>query len=93
MRQGDVYFCQNDGYSRTSAENISSRPTSMLNERNHFPALEMCAKFSVGPTSPKPGPMFISVAITELSALVASMPSTIDMNRPPAATMNIFTMK
>ena len=44
---------QNDGAKITGAENISSRRTSMLWTRNHFPGEEKKAWCSLGPTTPK----------------------------------------
>ena len=52
-----------------SAENISNLPTSMFVDKNHFPVSEIKPKFSVGPISPKPGPMFMSVAMIQLIAV------------------------
>ncbi len=63
------YLFQKDGKSNTRAENNSSLPTSMSQARNHFPRADICEKFSDGPTSPNPGPIFISAEITELIAV------------------------
>jgi hypothetical protein len=63
------YLFQKEGKSSTRAENISSLPTSISQERNHFPGADICEKFSEGPTSPNPGPIFISAEITELIAV------------------------
>ncbi len=38
-----LYLRQNDGKKITSAENISNRPTSIFQARNHFPTSEMKA--------------------------------------------------
>jgi hypothetical protein len=38
-----TYFRQKAGKKTTSAENISSLPTSMFQDRNHFPKLEIKA--------------------------------------------------
>jgi hypothetical protein len=35
----------------------SNLPSSIKKDRNHLPAGATCAKFSVGPTFPNPGPM------------------------------------
>lgn len=60
---------------------------------NHLPAAEIHAQLSEGPTSPKPGPMFLRAAMVGLMPLRWSLSSTSTMKHPPARTRKMVTMK
>ena len=52
--------------------NSSSRPNSISAVRTIFASGEKAAKQPVGPTSPRPGPMLFSVAITAVKVVTKS---------------------
>lgn len=71
--------------------NISKRPASISKQKTSFDNGENAEKFPVAPTSSIPGPILLSVAITELNVVAKSKLSaeTINTDSPaiPAYAM------
>ena len=65
----------------------------MFHDRNHFEMSEKKAKLCDGPTSPKPGPMFIRADTMALIAEKKSMSSARVRTQPPARIKKMLTMK
>ena len=84
------YFFQKEGKSKTSAVNISSLPINISHARNHLPGAEMVAKFSAGPTSPNPGPIFIRADITQLIPVCKSIDSRRIIKKLPIRIIKTF---
>ena len=73
-------FIQVDLLNNTRIGIISSRPASISNMRIHFDNIEKPAKFPVGPTTFKPGPILLNVANTAARFVVKSKLSNEIMN-------------
>ena len=59
---------------KISTVNNSSLPSSIKNESTHFPGAEIKAKLSIGPTFPKPGPIFPRHVATAPTEVLKSYP-------------------
>lgn len=68
------YFFQNAGIKNTSNVYNSSRPASIANENHHLIPSAKKLKFSIGPTAPRPGPMFPTIASDAVREDIASIP-------------------
>lgn len=62
------------GENRTSIGRNSSLPAIMSKQKTSLLNGEKPEKFPIGPTSPKPGPIFESVAITDVTDVIKSFP-------------------
>ena len=63
--------------------NISRRPASISKQNTSLANGEKFAKLPVGPTSDIPGPILLSVAITELNVVAKSLLSKAIINTEP----------
>lgn len=70
-----ISSCQIDGWNMIKSGNNSNRPASISKINTHLDKSVKCAKFCVGPTMDKPGPMLFIVAITEVKLVTKSFSS------------------
>ena len=60
------------GTNKSSIGNNSKRPANISNINTYFEKGEKCAKFCVGPTISRPGPMLFIVAATAVKFVIKS---------------------
>ena len=73
-----------DVENRISIGKISSLPASISNINTYLENVENIAKFPVGPTSSKPGPMLFRVAATAVKFVTKSKLSKLISSTEPA---------
>ena len=81
------YFFQNPGDKNTRMVNNSRRPSSIKNDKTHFPTLGIAAKLSTGPTSPIAGPIFPNDEIVAPIAVLKSSPMIVIIKEPAPKIM------
>ena len=80
------------GWNRISRGKSSRRPASISNISTHFEKMEKCAKFWVGPTISRPGPILFNVAITAVKFVTSPLFSK-EINRIDVVNISMNVMK